>query len=198
MKRIYGNTEARLRTYVDKESSPEGCWLWLRSCQPSGYGQIRIDGDTVYAHIAMYELIVGPVPEGKELDHLCHTRSTDCAGGPTCRHRPCVNPEHLEPVLPEENWKRGNSPTRINADKTHCKNGHPYEDGVVGPNGKRVCMLCQRPSGIPAKKLSTNDVREIRRALNDGVSARELGIKYSVTTRNIYSIKTNKIWKDVQ
>src|ERR1700761_4086461 len=75
-----------------------GCWEWMRSTNPGGYGQIMltIDGKKVSrrTHKLTYELLVGPVPEGMELDHLC-------------RNRLCRNPTHLEPVTKQENIKRG-------------------------------------------------------------------------------------------
>lgn len=66
-----------------------GCWLWDGATGATGYGQMsgRIDGKprTIQAHRVAYEIMVGPVPDGLELDHLC-------------RNRECVNPAHLEAV----------------------------------------------------------------------------------------------------
>ena len=78
-----------------------GCWLWLAATNDSGYGTFmarsRTDDTpkTVRAHRWSYEHLVGPVPEGLELDHLCRTPA-------------CVRPEHLEPVTRRENTARGN------------------------------------------------------------------------------------------
>lgn len=69
------------------------CWIWQRCLSPQGYGAVgRSKGST--AHRYMYEKLVGPVPDGLTLDHLC-------------RVRPCVNPEHLEPVTNAVNSRRG-------------------------------------------------------------------------------------------
>jgi hypothetical protein len=54
----------------------------------------------IRAHRFAYELLVGPIPEGLVIDHLC-------------RNRRCVNPAHLEPVTAEENWRRGDAPSAI-------------------------------------------------------------------------------------
>lgn len=75
---------------VDPES---GCWHWALSITPRGYGQARRDGHQS-AHRWVYSLLRGPIPEGMQLDHLC-------------RCKDCVNPDHLEPVTPGENTRRG-------------------------------------------------------------------------------------------
>lgn len=74
-----------------------GCWLWRAGKTAAGYGQFgkgRLPGGSHRAHRLAYWLVIGPVPDGKELDHLC-------------RNRACVNPAHLEPVSHGENVRRG-------------------------------------------------------------------------------------------
>ena len=98
-----------------------GCWLWTGSIKPAGYGQIEAGGRktgtrrNALAHRLSYEMFVGPIPMGLDLDHLCRVRS-------------CVNPAHLEPVTRSENCRRGNtgknSPIRSRS-ITHCARGHP-------------------------------------------------------------------------
>lgn len=81
------------------EVQPNGCLTYTGHLDPEGYGKIRAgsrtDGTrrTVYVHRAVYIELVGPVPEGLQLDHLCRTRS-------------CCNPAHLEPVTARENTLR--------------------------------------------------------------------------------------------
>lgn len=85
-----------------------GCWLWQSVIGKDGYGKFATSGTTKpLAHRIAYELFVGPIPEGLQIDHLCRVRR-------------CVNPEHLEPVTQLENVRRG-----IWAQATHCKYGHP-------------------------------------------------------------------------
>ena len=69
------------------------CWRWTPSKQTNGYGQKRLNGPLVLAHHIAYVLDKGPIPEGLQLDH-------------TCEQRDCVNPDHLEPVTPQENIRR--------------------------------------------------------------------------------------------
>ncbi|MFI1562215.1 HNH endonuclease [Streptomyces sp. NPDC020490] len=78
---------------VDK-TAPGGCWVWTGSVESKGYGAPTINGAKRPAHRVAYEDLVGPIPEGLHLDHLCRVRR-------------CVNPEHLEPVTSRENALRG-------------------------------------------------------------------------------------------
>ncbi len=108
------------------------CWLWLAGRISGGYSKFVIDQRQVLGHRVVYEDAVGPIPDGFHVDHLC-------------RIRHCVNPDHLEPVTPYENFIRGQSPVRRNIDKTHCKQGHPYneENTYYGPDGRK-CRPCER------------------------------------------------------
>ncbi len=106
------------------------CWLWRRAKTGGGYGQVWIDGKALYTHRVYYERAKGPIPAGLELDHLCRVPA-------------CCNPDHLEPVTHFENAQRG-----VRRKKTHCPQGHPYDEFNTGVrrNGHRVCMTCQRES----------------------------------------------------
>jgi hypothetical protein len=73
-----------------------GCWLWLGSDSGNGYGKVSIDGKDMMVHRVVYELLVGPIPDGLVLDHI-----------PRCRCRRCCNPDHLEPVTIQVNTHRG-------------------------------------------------------------------------------------------
>lgn len=108
------------------------CWRWTGARHPAGYGTF---GDHL-AHRRSYELHVGPIPAGLTLDHLC-------------RNRWCVNPAHLEAVPLVENVMRGESPPARNARKTHCPQGHPYDEANTywTSNGWRICRACNRERG---------------------------------------------------
>jgi hypothetical protein len=85
-----------------------------------------------YAHRWSYEHFVGPIPEGLHIDHLCRVRR-------------CVNPDHLEPVTPKENYLRGEGPTARNSTKTHCKYGHKFDKSNTSVyGGRRHCNECGR------------------------------------------------------
>lgn len=125
-----------------------GCWLWTGTTSNSGYATISVGGRLLYAHRVSYEQHVGPIPEGLELDHLCHTRDVECPGGIDCPHRSCVNPAHLEPVTPRTNTLRGTSPAAQQARRTHCVNGHEFTpENTYRPPSRpnvRQCRACSR------------------------------------------------------
>lgn len=107
------------------------CWMWDGAFAGSGYGQDFYKGKKWRAHRSTYERLVGPIPAGMDLDHLC-------------RNRRCVNPDHLEPVTRRENLLRGETRTARNAAVTHCPQGHPYTEAntYVRASGARVCKKC--------------------------------------------------------
>ena len=115
----------RLQRRIEFEPN-SGCWLWTGSDNGKGYCQVRWNGPKVSVHILVYELLVGPVSDGLELDHLC-------------RARRCCNPSHLEPVPHTVNILRGESPSALCAEKTHCPKGHPYDYF----EGGRRCYQCR-------------------------------------------------------
>lgn len=119
------------------------CWVW-NGATSDGYG--TINGSThgeCRAHVLFYVRAYGPVPDGLELDHLCHD-SSECSGGASCIHRRCVNPDHLEPVTHAENMRRS---TKRRPKRTSCSNGHDItgDNGRVRPSdGVVCCRICMR------------------------------------------------------
>lgn len=72
------------------------CWNWLGAKDRKGYGAFSTGGrgaSNTYAHRWSYVALIADIPDGLQLDHLCHNPS-------------CVNPWHLEPVTREENLAR--------------------------------------------------------------------------------------------
>lgn len=111
----------------------EGCWVF-RGALSCGYGSIGSDDRrdrTVYTHRLSYETLVGPIPPGLHIDHLC-------------RNRACCNPEHLQVVTQRENILRGNSRMAQGAKKTHCLHGHPLSGENLYLQGRhRSCKTCR-------------------------------------------------------
>lgn len=119
----------------------DGCWIWLAAVNANGYGVFSVGTlglgtrRTVLAHRFAYEEAHGPMPDGRELDHICRTPA-------------CVRESHLEPVPHLINMRRGIAGAINRARqraKTHCPKGHSYS----GPNlyvdnhGFRYCKACK-------------------------------------------------------
>ena len=118
--------------FWSKVDKTETCWLWMASVDNRGYPQLHKDGGTVRAHRYAYELLVGSIPSGLDLDHLCRVRR-------------CVNPTHLEPVTRKENSRRGMSPNMQAHRANRCRRGHPFTEAntIRKSNGTRQCRTCR-------------------------------------------------------
>lgn len=79
------------------------CWLWDGAKTRDGYGMLKRQGYMGYAHRYYFEQLLGPIPAGKQLDHLCGIRS-------------CCNPAHLQPVTAAENVRRSRV-AKLNTEK---------------------------------------------------------------------------------
>ena len=111
---------------------PSGCLLWTGRIDRYGYGNIASGRRMVKVHRVMYELFVGPIPDGLEIDHLCRVRH-------------CAAPAHLEAVTRRENTLRGKSLQALNAVKTHCDHGHAFDRAnTYVYRGSRYCRACNR------------------------------------------------------
>lgn len=109
---------------------------------PGGYGHFNLPNKAgqVPAHRWAWAEVNGPIAKGMQLDHLCHSQDKTCPGGNSCPHRPCVRPDHLEPVKPRENVQRGRVPKLVH--KTHCDQCGLELGTTYG--GRRGCLPCAR------------------------------------------------------
>jgi hypothetical protein len=133
------------------------CWLWTGGTT-DGYGRFHIPNPTpgprqksVRAHIYAYNELVGEVPEGLVIDHLCRVRC-------------CVRPSHLEPVTPAENLARGTGFGSVTMRTGFCKRGHSFsgDNILIVHSGKdRVCKAC---SDIYAKEYKKRPEVKARKA----------------------------------
>lgn len=144
-------------------AGPDGCWVWAGALTGAGYAQLsdRLTHPTRLAHLAAYERLVGPIPEGMQLDHTCHTRDVSCSGG-KCLHRRCVNPAHLEPVTRRVNLLRGRSPAARAAVAETCSEGHPFD--AVKADGTRDCTVCSRAANRRWHATNRDEHNALRRA----------------------------------
>jgi len=123
----------RLWSKVMKGPGGNDCWGWADVLSEDGYAYLGVggrEGGKFLVHRLLYELVIGPIPDGKELDHLC-------------RNRWCVRPDHQEPVTRLINLIRGQTTTARHAAATHCPQGHPYDMfNTIFYHNKRYCRTC--------------------------------------------------------
>lgn len=107
-----------------------GCQLWTSKLDRDGYGVSWRGRQATKAHIAVWVEARGLVREGFELEH-------------SCRRRRCCALHHLEEVTRSENEKLKS--WRYRSRRTKCLHGHDLKlNGVVTPEGGRVCRSCNR------------------------------------------------------
>lgn len=113
------------RFWAKVEEDDRGCWVWQAAVKGHGYGSFHLNGALRSAHRLVWENLVGPIPDGLTIDHLC-------------RNKLCVNPAHLEPVTAAENLRRRYR------EQTHCLRGHLLAGAnlSIKTNGTRRCKAC--------------------------------------------------------
>jgi HNH endonuclease len=124
------------------------CLIWQYSTN-KGYGQVNYKGATLTTHIVMYEQLVGSVPMGKELHHLCENKA-------------CGELIHLEPKTRREHMEEhGMVVATLRASQTHCSKGHLLPE----PNaaGRRICLECANQRSLEWSRKNLERRREIRR-----------------------------------
>lgn len=139
----FGSTVIPERIWAKLRVSPSGCWEWT-GATTRGYGCTRMGGRDYYTHRLVWILLVGPIPEGYEIDHLC-------------RNTRCANPSHLEPVTPAENRRREMA---VRPRQLFCKNGHPrVPENLTGARNCKTCLREQQG----AKRKPAAEVTECAR-----------------------------------
>ena len=129
--------ERSISRFVRFLSKQGDCIIWTGNKNHRGYGLFKpTNGRMQSTHKFFFEAVKGPVPQGKQLDHLCRVRA-------------CCNPFHLEPVTARENIMRGVGLAAINNKKTHCSLGHEYSEANTSLiAGRRRCKACARANAM--------------------------------------------------
>lgn len=112
---------------MDQVLVGDDCWQWTGRKLVSGYGSATVNNEDWRVHRYVYTKMVGPIPDGLVIDHLCFNKL-------------CVKPDHLDAVTQGENVRRSA------ARQTECKQGHPFDEKntYIDPKGKRGCRACRR------------------------------------------------------
>lgn len=161
------------------------CWHWS-GCTNPHYGSFMLNtkrgqNKRVLAHRYSYQMLVGAIPDGLELDHLC-------------RNKLCVNPAHLRPVTKRENILA--IPREIRAKfgkKTHCRNGHEFtpENTLLRPDVRgvwRECRACRKATErrarakkgmAPRNWISDADKAEMKRLAVNGVRNADIARQFN-------------------
>ena len=107
------------------------CWVWKGNINDTGYGKINIRRKPYLAHRISYEVFIGEIHEGLQINH-------------TCQNRACINPDHLEVITIKERNRRGNGIAAQHLRQTHCKRGHPLsgDNLLIHKSGSRECRAC--------------------------------------------------------
>jgi hypothetical protein len=117
-------SDQRFWSKVDKSG---GCWLWTGAKNQEGYGLLRSGGEYKRAHRFAYEMLVGPIPDGQLIDHVCHNTS-------------CVRAEHLRLATFKQNRENlagsySNSKSGVRGVYWNSRN-HKWQ-AQVGHNGRQ-------------------------------------------------------------
>lgn len=141
--------------YIPEPNS--GCWLWLRSTDPCGYGRISIKRKLFAAHRFFYEQYKGEIPSGMVICHTCDVPS-------------CVNPDHLRAGTHADNmrdmvekgrWKPASGYRRLSADAK--------EKILVALSGSLHVAKVARLFGVSPTAI--RKIRDANRALPSCVEA---------------------------
>lgn len=127
------DTYKRRASIADRIDASGDCWEWTGSKNGDGYGTVQAEGRVQGSHRVVWKALVGPIPKGQTLDHLC-------------RNPGCVNPDHLELVTHQENVLRGYNPMAQQSRRTHCVNGHLLSGDNIYQSRlpRRTCIACDR------------------------------------------------------
>lgn len=156
----------------------DGCWEWRDALvDGEGYIRITIGQSAVNVHRLVYQVLVGPIPDGCLVDHTCHVPE-ECPGGRNCPHRQCVNPAHLAAVPQGQNSGAERS-SRVRPEE--CKWGHEFteENTYVDKRGSRYCRECMRRRQREARRGRVDQRGRVDGECRNGHVVAEVGLTKS-------------------
>lgn len=123
----------RLLEKIEKDPQT-GCHISTYSAGSHGYAQVgwNEEGErtVMLAHRALWIAMMGPIPKGYTLDHMCKVRK-------------CINLDHMRLLINYENARRTHG---RDWPLGQCAQGHPNSALKEYPSGKRgivtACSIC--------------------------------------------------------
>lgn len=137
---------SRITDNITKQAN--GCWLWNKSTNSAGYGQLSENKKYWLAH--RYALSCKkPVADSDIVRHLCHTPR-------------CCNPEHLLVGTHADNYKDS-------LDKYISANLNKRKKWTVGDRSFATCKEMQKQTGLTYSSI----IKYTNNGVFDVVSYRE-------------------------
>ena len=134
----------RLIGYLDRCEVEGTCWIWTGASGGPGHARMTVDGKTRLGHRVIFTALVGPIPDGLVLDHLC--------GRPAC-----LNPDHMHPCTQADHMRR-----HIAEHPKECP--HCGRDRERTQSGTLRCLPCTREKDKERRK--DPDYRAVKNAWN--------------------------------
>ena len=149
--------DAAAQRFWDKVDVTGDCWVWLGAESGIGYGAFWVNGKVSRAHRISYTNLVGTIPEGMDIDHVCFNRR-------------CVRPEHLQPVTRKQNQEnrqgaQPNSRTGVRGVSWHKASGkwrvQVHHDGTNHHGGLFDSLAEAEAEAIRIRnRLHTNNLQD--------------------------------------
>lgn len=150
------------------------CWEFNRPPSLIRYGRITVDGRSMGAHRAAWEVSFGPIPDGLFVLHRCD-------------NPPCVRPEHLFLGTAEDNAR-----DRANKGRTARQPGDRH-----GLRKHPECVARGESHG--GSRLTEEQVRQIRlRQAQGGTTHEKLASEFGVSRTTVTLICLRKTWRHIE
>lgn len=188
------------------------CWLWTGSVNDDGYGNIWIGKSCKKTHRVSYILFKGDIPDKMCVCHKCDKRS-------------CINPEHLWIGTHKDNMNDMVNKGRTLYAEQRKNNKIPRALYLEIVNkylsGQRQTQLAKeynchsttiwnaihkivpinkidlKGEKHPYAKLTEGIVKMIRKYKSEGLSTKEIALKYNISTQLVNRINKRLIWKHI-
>ena len=175
--------------YVDRSTTPDGCWPWTGRLTRKGYGEFAVGscrdgtrGSTGSHKFALQEALGRPLTPGMQALHTCDNRAC-------CRND-------------DEGFYEVNGVLR--ARRGHLWEGTPQDNMADrdakgrGASKERNGRDCYPRGELSVHaKLTAQKVRQMRLRAAAGVTQRDLAAEYGVAKGTVSHVVERRTWKHV-